>query len=94
MARNKTEDQTDPTYEHKVRIVREDEERKKNTKIVEEYITVSPNPNAKRGGKVLKVIRTSSGYKHSLFLGRELDKGVKEFIAQAKKEGTFKPFGG
>lgn len=93
MSRNK-EDQHDPTYAHRLKLAKEAEERKKNTKVLEEYTTVLPNPNAKRGGKVVRITRTSTGYKHSQFVGREHDNGCAEYVKQCKAEGKFKPFGG
>ena len=84
-----------PEYQHKIKLIEEEEQRKKSTKVADQWIEHHVDNNHDKGGKVVlkkRVTRTEGGKvvsaaTHSLYLGR-YKKGGKEMIAKYKEKGV------
>lgn len=85
-----------PQYEHKMNLIREEEERKKNAVVVDEWIEHHIDKNHSKGGKVLlkKRLRGQKlgksylpGSVHTYYLGR-YHRGGKEAIEAYAKKGV------
>lgn len=76
-----------PEYEHKLRLIKEDEERRKNTIPKEKWTEVHVDNRHDKGGKCLLKTRMSNGNVHSLYLGR-FHAGGKDLLKQYAEKGV------
>jgi hypothetical protein len=78
-------DPTTPEFQHKERLIAQAEKRKKETKVIKQWMEIVRFATHKKGGKVSMVKVTNNGYKHRLYLGRETQVAVQ--IKAAQKAG-------
>lgn len=82
-----TEDPTSPQYQHKMKLIAEEEERKKNSVVLEQWIETQHDTH-KYGGKVRLKTKMKNGNIYTSFLGRML-KGGREAIDAYKRKKVF-----
>lgn len=73
-------------YQHKMRLLREEEERKKNAVVREQWIETHGDSHHPKGVKCVLKKRMKNGNVHSLYLGRYL-RGGKDLIAKYAEKG-------
>lgn len=76
-----------PEHLHRVKLIKQDEERKANAVVKKQWIEVMPDRMSKFGGKVILLSQMGNGNVHSYYLGRH-GKGGKEAIDAYKKKGV------
>jgi hypothetical protein len=82
---NQADQEVTPQAKHKLKHIKEDEERKKDPSVVlERYLFILSDHHHPKGGKIRLCTRTKTGV-HSIYLGRE--KLNKDLIAKYQKEG-------
>lgn len=83
--RNETDTEVTPHFVHRNKVIKEDNERKEKTKVVEEYYELISDHQHRRGAKVRHCFKTNSGNLHRIYLGRYKD--LKDHLDRLQKEG-------
>lgn len=60
-----------PEHLHKLKLLKQEEERKKNSKPVKDWVEVHGDKYSQKGGKVLHCVQMNSGSVYREYVGRE-----------------------
>lgn len=74
-----------PQYEHKKRLIAEEQNRKDAVEVAEQFLNYLPDPYNKKGGKYRLCKRMKNGNVYSQYLGRENQ--IKDVVKKYRKQG-------